>query len=399
MPHHLEPQPENLAANLDSASTAEEFENAVRRIAEETGAHPETLRLALQNYRAEAGDQSFIGRIKRQWTRLNAATKMVATSAFLGMQVGLAAALGDKLGDKYGLFAIAEIVLIVIGIFNLALAKRRELGALAGAAFGFAGTLGTAFFSLILAAPVNFDGFLVIPFTLLGALAGALVSANSDRLLKLRLQHDPEKRREELLKQLIELQDELRQNERVATFLSVDVEGSRRIKEGADALSAEYTFTEYTNFVVACAKQFGGELHSTAGDGVLLVFDHPDQALNAAKRIQAGMLEFNAFRNRTGAPFILRCGIHTGAVVAPGRDVRSVAHSHVIDLAAHAQKQAPAGGVAITEDATVFLPGGAESIGEETADVHGKRIFIWRSAAATATGASHQSAAPPPPRR
>lgn len=390
------PKTEEMAARLALAQSQDAVENAVRQIAQETGAHPDTLRLALQSLAVERQDKSFLARIRRQWASMDTATKRVVISAFLGIQVGAFQAAIRSWGDNWGLFQIATTVLVVLGVYNLLFAVKRELGALAGAAFGFALIVSMAFFSMVLRSPDGVEGLAVIPFTLLGALVGFVASRNSHRFRKLKLHQDPEKRREELLKQLVELQDQLRQGEQIVTFLSVDVAGSTRIKSTTDPLASEYSFGEYTNFVVSSSQKFGGSLHSTAGDGVLLTFDHPQQAFQAARRIQAGMLEFNTFRNRTGTPFELRCGIHTGVVVAPTKDLRSVAYSHVIDLASHVQRQAPPGGIAVSEDAAVFLQGGAPAVGTESVEVQGLRAVIWRSGL-EATGVAAASAPPPPP--
>src|SRR5947207_9724283 len=170
----FEPQSEaaDLASRLSLASTEEELENVVRQIADETGARPETLRLALRALKAQETDTGLVSSLRRQWARMSSPTKRIVTSAFLGLQASLASALADKFGDKYGFFIIAQIVLAAIGIYNLALAKRREVGAFAGAAFGFSAMVGSAFFSMIIAAPHSVRGALIIPFTLLGALFG-----------------------------------------------------------------------------------------------------------------------------------------------------------------------------------------------------------------------------------
>jgi class 3 adenylate cyclase len=384
----------DFAYELALAKTTEAFEDAVRSIAERTGTHPDTLRLALKERRDFTSDSSWLSRLRKQWRRMSAPTKRIAISGFLGAQVGAILSLQDKFGDPYGLAVIGLTIVGVFGLWNSAMAKRRELGATSGGAFGFAAVVAHALTSLILQSQ-NVDGSLIIPMTLGCALAGALVSSNGDKLLKLRFQHDPERRREELLKQLIDLQEELKQSETIVTFLCVDVVGSTRIKQEADPLAAEYSFGEYTSFVVGAARRFGGEVHSTAGDGVMLTFEHPADAFKAARHIQAGLLEFNTYRNKTGSPFAVRCGIHTGAVMAPGSDLRSVSYSHVIDVAAHAQRQAEPGGIAITEDSAMYLPGGPEGLRAKAVEVQGTRAYLW--AASPASPPPSAQTPPPPP--
>ena len=80
-----------------------------------------------------------------------------------------------------------------------------------------------------------------------------------------------------------------------------------------DPSSVDDSFRRYFESVERTVGRYGGRVHSTAGDGVTAAFDHPQQAFGAAKNIQAGLLELNAFRNKIGEPIVLRQGIHTGA--------------------------------------------------------------------------------------
>src|SRR5262249_37432708 len=150
---------------------------------------------------------------------------------------------------------------------------------------------------------------------------------------------DPVKERQELLKQLVDIQDKLRSGEQTISFLSVDIVGSTRMKQIADPLSVEFTFTEYHKFVEMIARRYGGRVHSTAGDGMTLAFDSPSQAFGAARTIQTGVIELNTFRNKIGVPIVLRCGVHTGTVMAPdASDVTTINFADVIDISAHLQK-------------------------------------------------------------
>lgn len=369
-----------LELRLAVAKTTDEVADALRSVAEATGTSPETLNKALSKVERDARPVSTFAKLKRQWNLVSDATKRIATSAFFGLQFALFQKWGEAIGDKSGLFSIVSIIAVAAAIYNLALGKTRQLGAISGAAFGLAATISLALFSLLFKTPSGVEAPVLIPVILGAALLGYLLAPLSDTILRLRFQHDPEAKRADLLRQLIELQEQLRQTEQVVTFLNVDVVDSTKIKASTDPLTTEYSFGEYTKFVIGCAAQFNGQLHSTAGDGVLLVFDHPTDALQAAKRIVAGLIEFNAFRNKTKHPFAVRCGIHTGSVMSASGDARDVSYSHVIDLSAHVQRSAPVNGIAITSDAALFLPGGPASAGDPAGEVHGKPVFEWRSA-------------------
>jgi len=390
---------EELAERLAQADSEREFADLLARIAEETGASAETLRSTLNevDHRSRAR-RTWWGTLRTQVGQMGEATRRTVTSAFLGLQAGLVAALGAKFGDDYGLGTVTQVLLIALAIYNTALARRRELATLVGATIGASYVIGRAFFSVLLQPDAPFDGMLIVGLTLMGAGLGWLVGGLRDTILRLRFQHDPEARRKELLRQLIELQDELRVGERTLTFLSVDIVESTGIKAECEPLAAEYSFGEYSRYACRIAQQFGGSLHSAAGDGLLFAFDHPQHAFLAAKRIQAGMIEFNAHLNRTNRPFRLRCGIHTGQVVTPiGGDPSSVNYSHVIDVAAHLQKAAPPGGVAVSRDAAMLFPGGPDAVGSETLEARGIEGVLWRLHSEATPSLQRPSTLAPPP--
>ncbi|RMG24503.1 MAG: adenylate/guanylate cyclase domain-containing protein [Armatimonadetes bacterium] len=284
-----------------------------------------------------------------------------------------------------------------MAVFNTALSRRRELATLVGLLFGVSYVIGRAFFSTILRPEGSFEGMLIILLSLLGALSGWLLWGLRQHILRLRFQHDPEARRKELLKQLIELQEELRVGERTLTFLAVDVVDSTGIKAECEPLAAEYTFGEYARYAQGVAEQFDGRMHSAAGDGLIFAFEHPHHAFLAAKRIQLGMIEFNTHLNRTARPFQLRCGIHTGRVVTPiGDDPSSVNYSHVIDVASHLEKAAPTGGIAVSKEAALLLP--AQMLpNSEPVHVRGVEAILWKPATDLSSVQPITPRTPPPP--
>ncbi|MER3413740.1 MAG: hypothetical protein C4340_03270, partial [Armatimonadota bacterium] len=390
---------EGLAQCFAQADSEREFANLLANIAEETGASAETLQSTLREVdERRKVRRTWWGALRAQLGQMGEATRRTVTSAFLGLQAGLVATLGAKFGDDYGLGTVMQVLLVALAVYNTALAKRRELAMLVGATIGASYVIGRSFFSVLLQPEAPFDGMLIVGLTLVGAGLGWLVGGLRDKILRLRFQHDPEARRKELLRQLIELQDELRLGERSLTFLSVDIVDSTGIKAECEPLATEYSFGEYSRYACRIAQQFGGSLHSAAGDGLLFAFDHPQQAFLAAKRIQAGMIEFNAHLNRTKRPFRLRCGIHTGRVVTPvGGDPSSVNYSHVIDVAAHLQKAAPAGGVVVSREAALLCPGGPGALVGETLEVRGIQAVVWRLHSEATPSIERPSTLAPPP--
>lgn len=185
--------------------------------------------------------------------------------------------------------------------------------------------------------------------------------------------------RQDLLKQLVDLQDQLREGQQAATFLSLDVVGSTKMKLEADPLAVEFTFTEYHQYVERIAEMHQGKIHSTAGDGITVSFEHPQNAFVAARKIQTALVEFNAFRNKLDVPLQLRAGIHTGQVLAPeAGNMASINFASVIDIAAHLQKECPIGGVAVSDAAAQTIAGGVHAIGTDRITVHGNGATIWQ---------------------
>jgi len=64
----------------------------------------------------------------------------------------------------------------------------------------------------------------------------------------------------------------------------------------------------------------------------------------------------------------------------------------VIDIAAHMQKVAPPGGIAISAAAAQHVTGGAAAVGTEEVEISNTRGWVWRSKSA----APSLGAGPPP---
>jgi hypothetical protein len=57
--------------------------------------------------------------------------------------------------------------------------------------------------------------------------------------------------------------------------------------------------------------------------------------------------------------------------------VTKINFAHVIDVAAHIQKAAPPGGIAITETAAAYLPGGPSGVSEERIEAQDVKARVW----------------------
>lgn len=175
-----------------------------------------------------------------------------------------------------------------------------------------------------------------------------------------------------LTDELVELEWRLVPTSSQVTVLAVDVVGSTSMKRTADPLVAEWSFREYQSWVERVCATFGGKVHSTAGDGAIVGFEDPSQALQASIALTKGIDEFNATKNRLVDPFGIRIGLHSGEVQG---DLGDVQFTRVIDIAAHIEGKAPVGGIAASEVALAKLDGSLFQKAAVTTDGHD--VFVY----------------------
>lgn len=153
--------------------------------------------------------------------------------------------------------------------------------------------------------------------------------------------------RSELLEMLFALQRALEGQKQRRAFLSVDVVGSSEMKRGAPELAVEYSFSQFRRWMEDIVQAHGGQVHSTAGDGMMCMFPDDVSAVRAALQLQKGLPQFNAAHNRLPVPFRIRCGISAGEVaIEEGMPIGHLI-SPVIDRAAELQKRAEPGDIVV----------------------------------------------------
>jgi class 3 adenylate cyclase len=369
-----------LAERLKANNGGMLDDSAIAAIAEATGAPTEYVRLAVK-VRTEQRKDSALANLRAQYLTLEPDMRKYVLSGVLATAcavMSVAEAWVQDRGYHYNVFGMLALVFLTLGIYIVSLGRSSRAALVAGAIFGGGYFAMNAVFSAIFRLPAQIEAFMLIPFTILGAVVGiALQSFVTKYRPRLGLK-DPVKERQELLRQMMDLQTKLKASEQHCTFVSLDVVGSTRMKELADALSVEFTFNEYHQFVERVTFKHSGTIHSTAGDGIICAFDQPYQAFAATKNILTGLFELNTYRNKIGVPIQLRAAIHTGTVMtAQAGDISSVNFAHVIDIAAHLQKAAPPGGIAVSDDVAIYLPGGRDSVGKERVQVGNVPATIW----------------------
>ncbi|MBS1716749.1 MAG: adenylate/guanylate cyclase domain-containing protein [Armatimonadetes bacterium] len=377
-----------LAERFQQASGMELDDSAIQAVAEACSVPEDYVRMAVK-MRTDRQQPGLVQRVRGQFLTLDPKVRRWVASLALATNVALFSSLAERfnliataLQSKSSLgpvFDMISMVLLFCGFYNAVVSRDKITAFVSGAVFGAFFVFTQALFRFIVQVPNVIEPTVLVLYTILGGVTGLGLWMFVDKFRKPFGMKDPAAERKELLQQLVDIQDKLKQAEQYVTFLSVDVAGSTKMKELASPLAIEYTFGEYHQFIMDITHKFGGEIHSTAGDGLTCAFDAPQQAYAAARNMQAGLFELNNFRNKTGIPIRIRCGIHTGTALVPNKDdIGSVSFSHVIDIAAHMQKECPIGGIAVSETAIQQLPMGAASVGDQTFDVNGIKAYIWQ---------------------
>lgn len=146
------------------------------------------------------------------------------------------------------------------------------------------------------------------------------------------------------LLQYAELHKDILQNLKIRTFMAVDVVSSKLIKSGENPLLIHHTFRAYHRLVESIVLNNGGQIHSTAGDGVMACFILPLAAIDSARELIASLDSFNTLQNKLEdaekKEFRLRIGIHAGTVVVEESGRVSEMYSESLDLTGHIQKAA-----------------------------------------------------------
>lgn len=352
----------------------------IAALAEATGAPQEYIRVALLASRQELTQKRTT--LKDLYLSLDPLLRKLVTGTALGSLAGISMAFRRQGLDTGGLWGFFMVAPLIIAIYAAGVSATKRLAMVTGVAYGVGLFLAQATLITLIGMFRDVAGGVRPEFFIIGALVGGAVGAlahefvsKSGRKLGLK---PATAERQALLQQLLELQDQLKTHTQEVTFLSLDMVGSTEMKSGAEPLAVEYTFTEYHNYVQQIVEKHEGKIHSTAGDGVTCVFNHPAQAFVAARQIQAGLFELNFHRNKLGKPIRLRAGIHHGSVTSADGQVENINFSSVIDLASHLQKNCPIGCVLTSTSAARIIPDPA-AYSDEIVMVDGLEARIFRS--------------------
>lgn len=373
-----------LASRLREQAGGELDDDALMAVSEATGAPLDYIRLAVRSVPETTKKRTFVEQLRQSFLAFDPDMRRLVMAGVIGLGAGFMAFWSEALpmGDPSGFFSLLATLLAIGGLYNAVVSRNVKTAIFAGALLGLVSQVTMALFSLLdgMLTPVGNGGshpLAMIGLTALGAFFGGFGYELFVKNRKKMGFGDPAAERHQLLTQLLEIQSKLKEDEKHVTFVSVDVVGSTRLKTENDAIEIEYTFNEYHKFIEQITLKYGGQIHSTAGDGVTCVFEDPKSAVQAGKAMQAGLFEFNGFRNKLKAPLAMRAAVHTGAVLAPGRESTAVNFAHVIDVAAHLQKVGEPGTLVVSSTTAIYM-GGLNAFGSERVSAEDVTAAVWR---------------------
>jgi len=185
-----------------------------------------------------------------------------------------------------------------------------------------------------------------------------------------------EAERDKLLREFSEAKKRLEKSKQRLAFLSVDIVGSTRIKEGRDPLLLERLFREYRYLLEHIFKKHRYRAASWTPDGVMVCFPHVELGCGAARDLLRKLPSFNKDKNPLDFPVEVRCGLNAGEVLYDEATPLELLSDRVLDITGHLQKAARPNSLLVTEevfqqlrDRKEFAPG--------TQEVDGFRVYEW----------------------
>jgi adenylate cyclase len=161
----------------------------------------------------------------------------------------------------------------------------------------------------------------------------------------------------------------------VTIFFS-DIEGSTALNEQLGDTHWMRVLEAHNALVRSSVDKFGGHVVKSQGDGFMVVFREPTQAVRAAVRIQTSLAAAPGRRLKR-ADVAVRIGVHVGTAVSREGDYfgRNVA------MAARVAAQAQGGEIVISDDCRAGLSDPDEFVLVESAEIELKgladRHVLW----------------------
>ena len=133
-----------------------------------------------------------------------------------------------------------------------------------------------------------------------------------------------------------------------ATILFADVSGSHKLIERAGNAVAHTAIARCIDRLRKAAESTGGRVVKAIGDEVMVLFDTPDAAVEAAVKMHASIDSLPAV---SGTKLAVQVGFHSGPVIQVERDVLG----DTVNLAAKLVEQAQSGQTVTSQQTAALL--------------------------------------------
>ncbi len=124
-----------------------------------------------------------------------------------------------------------------------------------------------------------------------------------------------------------------------------DIQGFAKKAQILSPMQLAAVLQEYEKLLLRHVEAHRGELVKRMGDGHMIVFQRPLDAVLAAIRLQKSLRRFNRYRDES-ARIVIRIGIHEGKVV---RKAHGDVLGNAVNIAARLEESAPAGSILVSE--------------------------------------------------
>jgi class 3 adenylate cyclase len=161
------------------------------------------------------------------------------------------------------------------------------------------------------------------------------------------------------------------------TFLSLDVVGSTRMKQGEDPYVIDQAFSDYRALVEGKLRRHGAYKQTWTPDGQMAAFRTAQAAVNCAQDILLSLPDFNRNVSKLSTPFQVRAGGNYGIVSTDDETPMEQMSDFTIDVAGHMQKYAEHDALWISEAAFEQLTerAGIEPNGQQVDD---RNVYMWK---------------------
>ena len=135
----------------------------------------------------------------------------------------------------------------------------------------------------------------------------------------------------------------------LATVIITDIVGYSKLTGDNQELALEL-LAEHDKLILKTIQKFSGRVLVNRGDGFIVVFKEPENAVLSSMEIQTAIKTRNKYNSRN-RKFNIRIGVHTGEYSEDKNDF----YGESIDIASLLEPMAPLGGILISENLNKLL--------------------------------------------